>query len=280
MSIKASLKQFIRKARIFRCLLILYRLRIALRYSIDPAKELGIWLFKSRETTNFTYHLENRNKRYLAAFIAQAIRRDYQDILNYIVEIESDDELKRHIQDTTRESGKSYVADVDVRYGRRVGWYALIRAIKPKVVIETGVDKGLGACVLTAALFKNNQEGYKGYYYGTDINPEAGYLLRKKYAEYGEILYGDSVESLEKIEGPIDVFINDSDHSAGYEAAEYEAIRDKLGVNAVVLGDNSHVTDSLFEFALQTGRHFLFFQEKPYKHWYPGGGIGIAFSKE
>jgi hypothetical protein len=118
--------------------------------------------------------------------------------------------------------------------------------------VETGVDKGLGSCLLTAALKRNKQEGYEGRYYGTDIDPQAGYLLSGDYANYGRILYGDSIESLKQLEGAIDIFINDSDQSADYEAEEYKTVADKLSERAVILGDNSHCTDKLLEFSLAT----------------------------
>ena len=104
-------------------------------------------------------------------------------------------------------------------------------------------------------------------------------MLSGDYADYGKILYGDSIESLKKFDGPIDLFINDSDHSATYEAKEYETIKDKLSERAVILGDNSHCTDKLFEFSLAAQRDFIFFQERPKDHWYPGGGIGISFKR-
>lgn len=147
-----------------------------------------------------------------------------------------------------------------------MGWYAIVRAVKPHVVVETGVDKGLGACVLTAALERNASEGHHGYYYGTDINPTAGYLLSREYSRYGKILYGDSIESLASLDITIDVFINDSDHSADYEAQEYVTVEEKLAKAAIVIGDNAHCTEELLRFAEQTGRDFLFFKEQPDKH--------------
>jgi hypothetical protein len=77
------------------------------------------------------------------------------------------------------------------------------------------VDQGMGAVVLCAAL-KRNAADYTGRYFGTDINPVAGYFLSGEYASCGKILYGDSLKSHETLD-KIDVFINDSDHSAEYE---------------------------------------------------------------
>jgi predicted O-methyltransferase YrrM len=237
------------------------------------------WLFRSNEITNFTYDLEQDNKRYLASLIADITNMEFGMVMAYIKEIEENRELRKHIADTTAKNDLAFMADKEVKFGRRIGWYALARAIKPKTVIETGVDKGLGSCVLIAALKKNREEGYEGKYYGTDINPKAGYLLSGDYSKYGCILYGDSIESLRKLEGTIDLFVSDSDHSADYEAEEYMTIANKLSEHAIVLGDNSHCTDKLLEFSLATNRHFVFFQERPLAHWYPGAGIGISFKR-
>jgi len=275
-----KLKEAIIKIPILgRTLFIVYRAKTAVGYFRRPLSDLFKWLFKSKEITNFTYDLEASNIRYLASLIADIANIEFIVAMAYLKEIEEDGELREHISGKAAKSNLSFMADVEVRFGRRIGWYALTRALKPKVIVETGVDKGLGACVLTAALKRNKEEGYEGWYYGTDINPKAGYLLFGDYANFGSILYGDSIESLKKLDGLIDIFVNDSDHSASYEAKEYKTIENKLSENAIILGDNAHCTDTLLDFSLKTNRHFIFFQEKPVDHWYPGAGIGISFRR-
>jgi predicted O-methyltransferase YrrM len=262
-----------------RVALFAYRSQFALGYFYRPLFNLLKWLIHSKETTNFTYDLEDKNKRYLASMIADVVNLDFREIMAYFKEIEQDEDLRKHIADATARSDWAFTADKEVRLGSRIGWYAIARATKPKIAIEAGVDKGLGSCVITAALKKNSQEGYAGRYYGLDINPKAGYLLSEDYANYGSMLYGDSVESLEKFNGVVDLYVSDSDHSPEYEAREYRAIAGKLSERAIVLGDNSHVTDKLLEFSLAANRHFVFFQEKPFEHWYPGGGFGISYKR-
>lgn len=262
-----------------RVLAMPYRFKIGCTYFREPIKHLALWTLWATEYTNFSYDLDDINERYLVAFVAHVTRRTYEEVESYVQEIVCDQELKRHIADLTQRSKLGAFADSNVKYGRRLAWYAIARAAKPKIVVEAGVDKGLGACVLTAALKRNSDEGNPGHYLGLDINTEAGYLLSGRYAEYGRLLQGDSVTELNKMNETIDLFISDSDHSASYEAKEYEAIRGKLADDAVVLGDNAHVTAELLNFARGTGRQFLFFGEKPYRHWYPGGGIGAAFGK-
>jgi len=258
-------------------ILTLFRIKTAVGYYYSPLLNLVKWLFKSKETTNFTYNLEECNKRYLASLISYILNIGFSTVMAYFEELEEDGELRSHVADVITNSNLAFMADREVRFGRRIGWYAFARALKPKIIVETGVDKGLGSCVLTAALKRNKEEGYEGKYFGTDMNPKAGYLLSGDYADFGSILYGDSIESLIKFDGMIDLFINDSDHSADYEAKEYEAIANKLSKHAIVLGDNSCSTDKLLNFSLKTSRHFVFFQEKPSGHWYPGAGIGISF---
>lgn len=272
-----SLTHFLKSSPLGRFALVPIRLQHALSYYYRPLRNIFPWLMKSREITNFTYDLEQMNKDYLAAFLAVVTSNSVSKIREYISEVENDEELKRHIITATSSHSERFVADAEARFGRRLGWYACVRAIKPKLTIETGVDKGLGSCVIAAALRRNAAEGYPGKMFGLDINPSAGYLLTPPYNEYGRILYGDSIETLRRIDGPIDLFINDSDHSVDYEMREYETIRDKLSPTAIILGDNSRLSGKLFAFAQQTDRNFLYFQERPYNHWFMGDGIGFAF---
>ena len=76
-------------------------------------------------------------------------------IRQYIEEVDRDKALSEHIQSATLASDLRGLADPVARFGRRVGWYALIRAVKPSHVVETGTDKGLGSCVIAAALLAN-----------------------------------------------------------------------------------------------------------------------------
>lgn len=228
------------------------------------------------ENSNYYYDITELNKEHLSHLIAHVTKGSPKVIVGYFEELEQDQALRNHI-----EAGLSaYGQDIaEIHYGRRLGWYALIRELKPNLVLETGVHQGVGACVIASALLKNISEGYSGHYLGTDIDPNAGMLLTGKYQSVGEILYGDSVESLKKVDSKIDVFINDSDHDPEYEAIEYDTIASKLSQKSVILGDNSHVTDKLSQFSLMNSREFIFFSEKPKNHWYPGAGIGISYKE-
>jgi hypothetical protein len=256
----------------------LYRLYFASSYFNKKYWQIFKWGFTSNETTNFTYDLTDENLLYLAHTVALVLNKTPGEIKTYIDELNNDLELKNHIFTVTAKSSLKKYADKEIHFAKRLGWYAFARAIKPKLIVETGVDKGLGSVVLCSALLRNKAEGFEGEYIGTDINPKAGYLLQGKYAAVGKIMYGDSIESLKTIRDNIDLFINDSDHSAEYEYREYRTIKEKISGKTILLGDNSHVTDKLALFALEEKRKFVFFKENPKNHWYPGAGIGISFS--
>lgn len=254
-----------------------FRLRMAGGVFGSEAGKLLKWLLTSRETTNMTYELSSINKGHLVALLSHVTGAPPSEVEDCFSELEGDSELANHVAETTKGASSSYKSDPEARYHKRLGWYALVRLLKPRLVIETGVDKGLGSVVLASALLRNHEEGGSGRYIGTDINPEAGFLLAGRYREVAEIRYGDSIESLREIDGPIDLFINDSDHSADYERREYEVIAEKLSERAVIIGDNSHVSDELLKFSRNNDRSFLFWQEVPLDHWYRGAGIGISW---
>jgi predicted O-methyltransferase YrrM len=235
------------------------------------------WVFQKTEESNFNYSITDLNKMYLANFVSTVTGCEVKSAREFISEIELDFDLKTHFQRKVIESEKSNKYEID--YARRVGWYAFVRATKPKLVVETGVDEGVGSCVIAAALIQNSREGFPGKYVGTEINPNAGHFFSGVYAKVGEIRYGDSIDQLSKIEDEIDIFINDSDHDVDYEYNEYKIIQGKLSPRAILLGDNAHVSSSLMRFSNERGRCFLFFDEKPEKHWYPGAGIGISYLK-
>jgi len=260
-----------------RLVLNLYRLQIALGEIISHTWLVGRWFVSSREFTNYTYDLSDENIEDLVDFVSVVTGKSRSLILEFISEIQEDSNLRNYL--TSRANSLPYHsgADTTVRYGRRLGWYAIIRATKPGLVVETGVDKGLGTCVIAAALMKNQSEGNSGTVLAIDINPEAGALVGGDYADFVTYKYDDSLASLSRISDEIDLFIHDSDHSRKHESDEYRLITDMLSEKSVVISDNAHVSTELRQFANCVGRRYLFWQERPVGHFYAGSGIGAAF---
>jgi predicted O-methyltransferase YrrM len=236
------------------------------------------WAFSSKENYNHTYHLTDLNQHYLASYVAAVTGHEVILIEGYIRELENDSVLHDVLVQRTVESPDRHNSDAEPRYGRRLGWYALLRATKPRVVVETGIDRGLGTVVMAAALKRNTEEGFPGLVYATDIVPDCGHLLAEPYKSFCRELIGDSVESLKQFSEPVDVFLHDSDHRPEYEWAEFLAIEPRLHAHSIVLSDNSQQSSKLREFAARIDKWFLYFQDAPKDHWWPGDGIGAAFT--
>jgi predicted O-methyltransferase YrrM len=272
------LRRFLRNTALGRLVMIPFRfLLIAFPQLWRQFVQMVKWAFTSKEYYNHTYHLTELNQQYLASYIAAVCGHDVKVIEGYINELANDTALRDLLIQRTNESRDRHNSDAEPRYNRRLGWYALLRATKPRVVVETGIDRGLGTVVMAAALKRNQDEGFPGLVYATDIVPDVGHLLAEPYKSFCRELIGDSVESLKKFQQPVDVFLHDSDHTPAYEWAEFLAIEPRLHVSSIVLSDNSQQTPKLREFAARIGQSFLYFQDTPRDHWWPGDGIGAVF---
>ena len=275
-TVKRILKQVARTLGVLRLRRIIRRSRMGFGYFSADLSSMAKWIFRDSEDSNFYYDLEPQNEQYLIQLISNITDVPSPQVEIYLDEIKGNVSLRNRIEKSLIASG--YPQNIQVRFGRRIGWYVLIRILKPKIIVETGIDHGIGLSVICEALQRNRMEGNVGQYFGTDINPLAGKLTSPEYQDFSTILYGDSIKSLETLDETIDFFINDSDHSENYEMKEYEVVSEKLSKNAIILGDNSHVTDKLSLFSKATDRKFYFFKEEPLNHWYPGAGIGISLS--
>ena len=98
------------------------------------------------EPDNFTYEITNEAE--LAAWIATVAGCDPGAAETYIVEPRLDADLKSRLHEAT--AGRWSWTKRSPAFGKRLGWYALARAIRPELVIETGVHDGLGSLLLSA----------------------------------------------------------------------------------------------------------------------------------
>jgi hypothetical protein len=246
------------------------------RYTLRaPFATLRYMLFE-RESTNFTYEIANEKQ--LGEFLIDAFAAEEGDPRRYIDELQSDQELRDALQTRLRRRrDRNRIA----RYGRRVGWYAITRLVKPALIVETGIHDGLGSAVLLRALQRNAEEGHEGRLLSIDIDPGCGWLVPIAIAERWTPIIGDAKAALGKhLQGrQVDFFIHDSDHTYDHEKFEFQTAIQHATPSSVMLSDNSHSSDVLKELSTQWGRRFLFFGEQPMDHFYPGGGIGLSLPR-
>ena len=247
------------------------RIRSVAGHNARTLRTSARWLVSSREYTNYTHDLEPLNVEHLAWFVADVTGIDVGTARGYLRELSEDDDLARHIARVNAHHPRGATAD-SARYGKRLGWYAITRAIRPTHVVECGTDRGLGSVVFAAALLRNGT----GTLTTIDINPMAGYLIRGRYADVTRLLIGDSLEQVRALTDPVDLFLHDSARTGAHERAELAAMEPHLTPSAVVLSNSADISPELPHWAERTGRRFTFFAERPVGHWHRGCGIGAA----
>jgi len=279
--LRARLKTRIKSSpSLFRLAVPFVRALLVLRLARAYLTSLLRWLIFSREYTNYTYHLTEHNLRDLAHFISALLGTPVDEVRGYLDEVIGDSSMREHIVKRTAASPQKFSADKEARYGRRIGWYAITRILKPAVVIESGVDKGLGTCVLAAALLRNEREKSPGKLYALDINPQAGWLLAPPYDRVAELVISDSHAALGEMREAVGLFIHDSYHAYHHEAREYELVKDLMIPGGIVISDNAHAGTALMDFAEANGLRYHFWRESPARHFYQGAGIGIAVMRK
>jgi predicted O-methyltransferase YrrM len=181
---------------------------------------------------------------------------------------------------------EKYMEDLESKYGAfyRPGWvnlddalflYWVVRTMKPKVVVQTGVCNGLSSAFMMLALAKNGPEGtlhvvdmppvfdpndddwkVKDKVYGVTI-PEgktSGWLVPDAYHARFEVLSGDAKELLPpllKKLGTCDMFYHDSDHTYDHMIFEFEEAKKYLTQSGVIVSDDISWNASLWDFADQ-----------------------------
>jgi predicted O-methyltransferase YrrM len=155
--------------------------------------------------------------------------------------------------------------------------YYICRALKPRVVVETGVCNGFSSAFLLAALRENGAgrlhsidlperaereyvdgtfwEGKEGSVIPADAAP--GWIVPPELTSDWNLVLGRSQEKLPPLLaelGRIDLFVHDSEHSYACMAFEFEAAFDHLRDGGVLASDDIDWNDAFDDFARRVGR--------------------------
>lgn len=251
-----------------------YRAYYACSYYWKPLSHIPAWIIGSREFTNFTYDVTDRSKDYTASVTALITGCDWAIARSYISELDREIEELRMHRAHADSTAAFHERQDEFRPGRRLLHYSLTRALKPKLVVEAGTSRGLGTCIMAAALRRNLAEGFKGRIVSLDVDPSCGAMIQPPYAEFAELWIGDCRESLGRLDEPVDLFVHDTSNVS--ENTEYAIIQNILSKESIIL--STWHTETLMKFARNTGRNYIVLRDEPLNSWYPGTAMGIAFS--
>lgn len=270
-----SMKNYLKRLRVVS---IPYRFHYALWYYIPKFILIFKWAISSKEIGTFTYKLTDKNIEYLLQNLSIVTNLPFDQIESYYKEIENDEELINNAINRIKSSQYKYVKDARCDFGSRIAYYCIIRAMKPKVVVENGVELGYNGLVLCAAILKNQNEGVYGKYYGFDIDPNAGFLVSERvYCDISHIIIGEALESLSSFKEPIDFYFSDGGRSPSYENLEFKLLSLKMNQSGIVVSNKLQFSNATSQLAKQMHKKHIYFREEPLRHWYPGAHIGIVF---
>lgn len=226
-----------------------------------------------RELTNFTYEISNTDE--LAAVVGSALALPAGQVEALIDEIARDETFLATLRDRLRTRGDR--AD-DPRFGRRLGWYCVVRLAKPTVVVETGSHDGLGTALLARALQRNADAGSPGTLLSFDIDPSSGWLVDDSLRPFVQRHIGDARKTLPAaLAGrKVGVFIHDSLHTYEHERFEFETALAHRDQSLILISDNAHDSTALRDVCAASGLRYFFFRERPLGHFYPGAGMGLG----
>ncbi|MEM2990319.1 MAG: class I SAM-dependent methyltransferase, partial [Halobacteria archaeon] len=116
--------------------------------------------------------------------------------------------------------------------------YAVVRSLKPKIVVETGVQSGISSLYILQALKKNNY----GFLYSIDLPDRdlerVGEAVPDHMRDSWHLIIGNSKELLPKLLEKlmsIDIFLHDSLHTYEHMFFEFECALKYLGENGLIV---------------------------------------------
>jgi predicted O-methyltransferase YrrM len=245
----------------------------AVRRSGHPIRSHWQFVLASPEPDNYTYEIANQAE--LAAWAAGVARCDQAAAVALVQEPARDAELAERLRTATAHHW--LWTKRSPPFGKRLGWYALARALRPQRVIEIGAHDGLGSMLLLRALELNHRDGSPGRLVSFDVNPAAGWLVGEH--PLWELRIQSSDEGLAEVvspAAPLDMLIYDGWHTFEAEYADLRAAANHLSPDGVLVSDDAQVTHALAHLCEELGFDYSEFQELPLGHFYPGAVLAAG----
>ena len=189
------------------------------------------------------------------SLLARRAELDYADVARYRSEILGDREFQRHLA--------RCLPDVPYSLSEALELYVIVRAVKPRVLVETGVASGLSSAYILRGLDANGA----GVLHSIDLpnvqqgsvlpgGREPGWVVPQSLRQRWTLHLGDArlllPEVLETL-GRIDVFLHDSDHSYEHMLFEFEQAYRNLAHGGLLLSDDAHLHAAWGDFCARRG---------------------------
>ena len=207
-----------------------------------------------------------------------------EELIGYYDELLSDQEFLKSINDRISEIkdkwgfkkgifAKETIPSIDWFAFERVLIYVLIRHLKPRVVLETGVYYGGNSAFALLALARNKTGNMVSVDYpdseirrdGADASRHSlvgdselydptlrpGFMVPLSLYAHWELIEGDSLKVIPSLKQTFDFYIHDSDHSMNFLSQELAAAWERLSDRALILVDDIDWSNAFFAFCVK-----------------------------
>ena len=158
----------------------------------------------------------------------------------------------RNCEDAFRQG----VASADLWAKKVLVQYAAVRALRPEIIVETGVASGVSSAYLLLALQRNEQGTLHSVEIGDaaylPTNKEPGWIVPEWLRTRWHIHIGDAravLPGLLRELGPVDMFIHDSLHTYEHMKWEFELADPHIKRGGLLLADDALWNPAFAEFA-------------------------------
>ena len=222
------------------------------------------------EVESFSYEVANLDE--LARSLAPLLGVEVAQVKGWIDEARTDPIL-------TRDRGFHWSSKRRQPLGNRTVWYPVIRATKPRLIVEAGVHEGLGSEMLLVALRRNAAEGHPGKLLSFDIFEDTGWLVAPELRDNWELVLESTLTGMDPaLSGSaVDLFVHETPHSD--ETINHEvgvALRHAGDRGLVVIDSSGHTNAALRRICESSGARCEYFGDVPLNHIVRSNGTNIA----
>ena len=188
-------------------------------------------------------------------FLGTATNRRARDIRAFLEEPFDDTEFANHLKRATKLVGQSALSTADLYAKKALILYAAARALKPQIVVETGVANGVSSSYLLLAMQKNRTGELHSIEMGDSSvilkGKTAGWLVPQYLRERWTLHIGLSeaiLPGLLRGLPPLDLFIHDSLHTYEHMMLEFELAFPYLKAGGLLVADDAVWNSSFRDF--------------------------------
>jgi len=177
-------------------------------------------------------------------------------IKSFLSEPLQDPRFNEHLRSAQKQLDGVAAIGADLYAKRVLLQYAIVRAFRPSIVLETGIANGVSSAYLLLAMERNQT----GILHSIDVNDgsylpagkRVGWIAPDWLRHRWTVHLGDSRELLSQIlesVGTLDIFIHDSLHEYDHMKFEYEQAYPHIRRGGILISDDALWNSAFPEFA-------------------------------